>query len=65
MPQHNASLLQFAAAMSGQYGDALALAQRQVRFPELFGPTNMADGERPAADTLRSWVGSRRPFIMA
>ncbi|KAF6254659.1 hypothetical protein COO60DRAFT_1642164 [Scenedesmus sp. NREL 46B-D3] len=44
MPQHNASMLQFAAAMSGEYGEALALAQRQVRYPELFGPTNMADG---------------------
>jgi hypothetical protein len=45
MPQHNASMLQFAAAMSGEYGEALALAKKLVAYPELFGPTNMADGE--------------------
>jgi hypothetical protein len=45
MPQHNASMLQFAAAMSGEYGAAHELALRLVRYPELFGPTTMADGE--------------------
>ncbi|WIA39815.1 hypothetical protein OEZ86_005868 [Tetradesmus obliquus] len=48
MPQHNESMLHFAAAMSGEYAASHELALRQVTYPELFGPGNMADGrERP------------------
>lgn len=55
MPEHNASLLQYAAAMSGEFGEAEALAHRQAQYPELFGPTNMADGEDRPSREICDW----------
>jgi hypothetical protein len=45
MPEHNAQMLQFAAMMSGEYREAQRQAEKMVRFPEIYGPTNMSDGE--------------------
>lgn len=45
MPVHNADLFQFSAMMSGELQEAEALAHKMAKYPELFGPTNMSDGE--------------------
>ncbi len=45
MPTHNANLLLYSAMMSGELNQALQVAQQMVRYPEMFGPDNMSDGE--------------------
>jgi hypothetical protein len=59
MPEHNSQLLLYAAANSGELAEAERYADKAVTFPSIFGPQNMADGERCLSGLVLDGQGRR------
>eukprot|EP00775_Hariotina_reticulata_P014080 gene14080-14200_t len=50
--------------MSGEYQEAHRQAEKMVRFPEIYGPTNMSDGrERAALPLLHARFANWQPLL--